>query len=326
MHTMLDELKDGLFPNMGQGKNAAYNSVDTSLWFFWALQQYGIISGKKEGGWKTYGKYLKSILDKFAKGTHYNISMHANGLLWQGEPGTALTWMDAIVDGKPVTGRVGYAVEVNALWYNAICFALEMAREANDKAFVRKWEKWPEIIRNSFKTYFWNDEKGYLADYVNGDYTDWSVRPNMLFAVSMPYSPVGNFISNAVIQKVKQDLLTKRGIRSLSPKNERYAGKYEGDQIQRDLAYHQGSAWPWLLGAYADAYLKLYGEAGKKDIEAIYDEFEDEMFNNGIATISEIYDGDPPHAAGGAISQAWNVAELLRIKWLLDNFTETKTD
>jgi predicted glycogen debranching enzyme len=320
--TMLDELKDGLFPNMGQGKHAAYNSVDTSLWFFWALQQYGIITGKKERGWKTYGKYMKRILEKFAKGTHFNICMHANGLLWQGEHGKALTWMDAVVDGKPVTGRVGYAVEVNALWYNAICFALELAQEAEDKTFVKKWEKWPKIIRNSFKEYFWDDEKKYLADHVNGDQVDWSVRPNMIFAVSMPNSPVGNFISNAVVQKVKQDLLTPRGLRTLSPKNVNYQGTYAGDQIQRDLAYHQGTVWPWLLGAYADAYLKLYGAAGAKDIEAVYDEFEDEMFDNGIGTVSEVYDGDPPHAAGGAISQAWNVAELLRIKWMLEHVAE----
>jgi predicted glycogen debranching enzyme len=248
--------------------------------------------------------------------------MHANGLLWQGEHGKALTWMDAVVDGKPVTGRVGYAVEVNALWYNAICFALELAEEADDKRFVKKWEKWPEIIRKSFKDYFWDDEKKYLADYVNSEYVDWSVRPNMIFAVSMPNSPVGTFISNAVVQKVKQDLLTPRGLRTLSPKNENYHGTYAGDQIQRDLAYHQGTVWPWLLGAYADAYLKLQGAAGIKDIEAVYDEFEDEMFDNGIATISEVYDGDPPHTAGGAISQAWNVAELLRIKWMLEHVAE----
>ena len=319
VHTMLGELKDGLFPKLGQGKNAVYSSVDTSLWFFWALQQYGIITGKRKEGWNIYGTYLKRILNKFAGGTHFNIKMHENGLLWQGEHGKALTWMDSVVYGKPVTARTGYAVEVNALWYNAIVFSLELAEEAGDKSFVRKWSKWPEIIRGSFKETFWENEKSYLADYVNDDFKDWSVRPNMLFAVSLPHSPVGRFISNSVLDKVKQELLTRRGLRSLSPKNINYIGKYKGDQTDRDLAYHQGTAWPWLLGAFADAYLKLHGEEGKAFIESIYQDFEEEMSKDGIGTISEVYDGDPPHKAGGAISQAWNVAELLRIRWMLDN-------
>lgn len=317
--TMLDELKHGLFPNMGQGKNASYNSVDTSLWFFWAIQQYGIITGKKKHGWDTFGKQMKSILNKFAAGTLYNIKMHDNGLLWQGEHGTALTWMDAMVHGKAVTGRVGYAVEVNALWYNAIMFALELAKENDDKAFVKKWSKQPEKIRSSFKEIFWDEEKKYLADYANEEHTDWSVRPNMIFAVSMPYSPIGSFISNSVLDKVKKELLTPYGLRSLSPKNLDYKGRYAGNQVERDLAYHQGTVWPWLLGAFADAYLKLHGNSGKAFIETIYQNFEKEMFENGIGTVSEVYDGDPPHTAGGAYSQAWNVAELLRIKWMLKN-------
>jgi len=182
--TMLSELKDGLFPSMGQGKNIVYNSVDTSLWFFWAIQQYLIFTKDSEKLWKTYGRYMKQILDRFLKGTHSNIVMHSNGLLWQGEKGKALTWMDAIVHGKAVTGRIGYAVEVNALWYNAIQFALELAEKESDKNFVKKWSKWPEIIRGSFKDIFWDEKELYLADYVNGDYKDRSVRPNMIFAVS----------------------------------------------------------------------------------------------------------------------------------------------
>ena len=319
VNTMLDELKHGLFPNMGQGKNAVYNSVDTSLWFFWALQQYGIITGKKKDGWATYGKYMKTILNKFANGTLYNIQMHDNGLLWQGEHGTALTWMDAVVHGKAVTGRVGYAVEVNALWYNAIKFALELAEEDGDKSFVKKWAKWPEIIRKSYKDTFWDEKKNYLADYVNGEYTNWDVRPNMIFAVSMPYSPVGSFISNAVVEKVRQELLTPTGLRSLSPKNHAYKGHYEGNQVERDLAYHQGTVWPWLLGAFSEAVLKLQGGIGKPFIESIYKSFEEDMFRNGIGAVSEVYNGDPPYKGGGAISQAWNVAELLRIKWMLEN-------
>ena len=319
VHTMLNELKNGLFPNMGQGKNATYNSVDTSLWFFWAIQQNGLINGKKKNTWDTYGKPMKSILNKFANGTLFNIKMHDNGLLWQGEHGHALTWMDAVVHGKAVSGRVGYAVEVNALWYNAICFALELAEENGDKSFVKKWKNWPEVIRSSYKATFWDEDKKYLADYVNSDHTDWSVRPNMIFALSMPHSPVGSFVSNSVLEKVTQELLTPYGLRSLSPKNLNYKGKYSGNQVDRDRAYHQGTVWPWLLGAFADAFLKLHGATGKAFIESIYLNFEKEMFKNGIGTVSEVYNGDPPHTASGAFSQAWNVAELLRIKWMIDN-------
>ncbi|MCF6170980.1 MAG: amylo-alpha-1,6-glucosidase [Bacteroidales bacterium] len=318
IHTMLHELKDGLFPNLGQGKNAAFNSADSSLWFFWALQQWQLMTGKKAKLWKTYGKSLKSILAHFSKGTHFNIGMHKNGLIWQGVNGKALTWMDAVVNGKPITPRIGYAVEINALWYNAVMFALELAEEAGDKTFVNEWKKWPEVVKQSFKATFWDDQKGYLADVVNGEYKDWSVRPNMIFAVSMPYSPLGNFTSNAVVHKVKQELLTPRGLRTLSPKNQAYKGKYFGDQSHRDEAYHQGTVWPWLLGAFADAYLKLRGKDGKAFIESLYWGFEEVMSEAGIGTISEVYDGNPPHTAGGAISQAWNVAELLRIKWMLD--------
>ncbi len=324
MNTMLNELKDGLFPNMGQGKNAVYNSVDTSLWFFWAIQQYEIITGKNEHIWKTYGKQMKDIIKRFARGTHFNISMHENGLLWQGEQGKALTWMDAVVHGKPVTGRTGYAVEVNALWYNAIMFMLELAEVNSDNGFIKKWSKWPEIIRNSFKDTFWDEEQEYLADYVNGDKKDWSVRPNMIFAVSLPHSPIGPYIQNAVLRKVQQELLTPRGLRTLSPKNSAYKGRYKSDPVQRDQAYHQGTVWPWLLGAFSEAYLKLYGKKGIEFIKTLYQGFEKEMTEQGIGTISEVYDGDPPHFAGGAISQAWNVAELLRMKWMMKNVKKLK--
>lgn len=324
--TMLSELKDGLFPNMGQGKNIMYNSVDTSLWFFWALQQYKVMADGDHQLWKTYGKYMKQILNKFVKGTQFNIVLHNNGLLWQGERGKALTWMDAIVHGKPVTERSGYAVEVNALWYNAIMFALQLAKEEGDKNFVSKWSKWPEIIKSSFKTTFWDEEYLYLADYVNGDYKDWSVRPNMIFAVSLPYSPLGSYMQNAVVQKVHQNLLTPRGLRSLSPRSPEYVGHYTGDHVERDLAYHQGSSWPWLLGAFSEAYLKLHGKKGIDLVNTLYQGFEKEMTEAGIGTISEIYDGDPPHIAGGAISQAWNIAELLRMKWMMKNLKKILTN
>ncbi|NOY51913.1 MAG: amylo-alpha-1,6-glucosidase [Chlorobi bacterium] len=316
MRTMISELKDGLFPNVGHGKQMAFNSADASLWFFWAVQKYTETLKNKPAAWKEYGKPMKSILSHFKKGTHNNIQMHDNGLVWQGVPGKALTWMDAVVNGKPVSGRIGYAVEINALWYNAIKFSLQMAEANGDDAFVRKWAKWPGIIEESFEYVFWDPEKRYLADYVNGDYKNWDVRPNMIFAASLPFSVLSENKQRGVLHKVKTELLTPRGLRSLSPKNPAYRASNVGDQDSRDLSYHQGVAWPWLLGAFADAYLRLHAD-GKAFIKDIYLGFEKEMSRKGIGTVSEIYDGDPPFEARGAISQAWSVAELLRINQMI---------
>ncbi len=313
LDTMLKELKNGLFPNVGSGELAAYNSVDTSLWFFWALNKLWD-HGSKVNIWEQYGKHMKKILNSFEKGTLHNIMMHDNGLIWAGEPGKALTWMDAIVDGQAVTPRIGYPVEINALWYNAICFSLELAKKAGDKTFIKKWSGWPEKIKKSFNDLFWNEGKGYLADYVVGDFKDFAVRPNMIFAVSMPYSMLEEEQMFKVLSVVKSELLTNRGLRTLSPKNHEYRGRYYGDPKARDKAYHQGTAWPWLLGAYSEAYLKLFGDNGIEAIQELYNGFEEEMTVDGIGTVSEVYDGNPPHYAGGAISQAWSVAELLRMK------------
>ena len=318
--TMIADLNGPLFPNVGSGSSSSYNSVDTSLWFFWALQQYGEFSNSQKDIWPEYGKKMKLILDGYRKGTLYNIKMLENGLLYAGEPGKALTWMDAIVHGKPVTPRIGLAVEVNALWYNAIMFSLEVAKLAKDSAFISKWTKIAEQIPPAFLKTFWNEEKGFLADYVDGEYKDWSVRPNMIFAASLPFSPVDEEIRKQVLSVVKRELLTSRGLRTLTPKNPAYKGAYFGNQADRDLAYHQGTVWPWLLGHFAEGYLKLHGGSGLSFIKSLYKGFEPVMTEHGIGTISEIYEGDPPHIARGAISQAWSVAELLRINWLIKQY------
>lgn len=317
INSILPELKDGLFPNVGHGKELSFSSVDTSLWFFWALQQYGLGLKDKSSIWNEYGKYMKKILNAFKKGTKFNIKMHDNGLVWQGEQGKALTWMDAVVHGKPVSPRTGFAVEVNALWFNAIKFSLEIATLAGDEGFVKEWKKWPAIIEESFVDTFWDSNKRYLADFVNGDFKNWDVRPNMIFAVSLPYSPLSENKQHGVLDIVQSDLLTPRGLRSLSPKNENYKGSYHGDQVKRDMSYHQGVVWPWLLGAFADAYFKLQGENAKPFISDLYHGFEKEMSKGGIGTISEIYEGDPPYEGRGGISQAWSVAELLRINKMI---------
>jgi len=321
IETMGKELKNGLFPNNGIGQNVDYNSVDAPLWYIWAIQKYVYKINSFLGIWKTFGKNIRAILNAFKKGTLYGIKMSNNGLIYSGQKGKALTWMDAIVDGKPVTPRMGYNVEVNALWYNAIKFALEIAKKSRDNEFINQWQDLPEKIKNSFIEYFWDENKGYLADYKNDEEgQSWDVRPNQVIATSMPFTMLAEEQAQKVLKVVESELLTPKGLRTLSPKNKNYIGRYEGNQRQRDLAYHQGTAWPWLLGHFVEGYLKIHRKSGVRLCEKIYHGFEDEMINSGIGTISEIFDADPPYEARGAISQAWSVSEIFRIKYLIDKF------
>lgn len=311
--TMVTRMKGGLFPNMGNDKDPAFNSVDAPLWFFWALQQYGEYCGRSKEIWERYGKGMKDILNGFINGLPFNIKKHDNHLIYAGAPGKALTWMDAIVNGEPVTPRTGYQVEINALWYNALMFTLELAEKANDKKYVKLLKDLTEKVKSSFIEYFWSDEKGYLADFVNEDKKDWSVRPNMVIAASLDYSPLTDEMKKSIIDLATSELLTPRGLRTLSPKNPHYKGTCEGTQEIRDRAYHQGTIWPWLLEHYCRAYLKLHKQSGVSHVKKLLDGFEEEMTKHGIGTIAEIYNGDPPHLAKGAISQAWSVAALLQI-------------
>jgi len=313
MDTMVSRMKGGLFPNMGNEKNPAFNSVDAPLWFFWALQQYVEYFGKHLEIWERYGKYMKDILNGFKEGLPFNIKMHSNSLIFAGAPGKALTWMDAVVHGVPVTPRTGYQVEINALWYNALMFTLELAQKSVDQKFIKSWQNLPDKVKDAFIETFWDNEKGFLADFVNGDKKDWAVRPNMVIAASLDYSPLTNEMKKSIIDIATSELLTPRGLRTLSPKNPNYKGIYEGSQESRDHAYHQGTVWTWLLEPYCRAYLKLQKQTGIAHVKKLLDGFEEEMTKHGIGTIAEIYNGDPPHQPKGAISQAWSVAALLQI-------------
>jgi len=264
---------------------------------------------------------MKIILGGLRNGKINGIYMKPNGLLYAISPGKALTWMDAIVDGKPVTQRGGMAVEINALWYNAIMFSMQLAEKSNDENFIVNWKAVAEKIPISFKDTFWSKEKGYLADYVDGDFKDWSIRPNMVFATSLPYSPISEKIRQLILEKIHHELLTPRGLRTLSPIDSKYIGNYEGSIKERDLAYHQGTVWPWLLSHYAEGFLKIYGKDGLEHVRPLYDNMEPTMFEHGLGSISEVYSGDPPHKAGGTISQAWSVSEIIRIKWLIDKYS-----
>lgn len=319
MDTMVKRLKDGLFPNVGSEKNPAYNSVDASLWFIWALQQFADYEPEYDL-WTRYGKYIKNILKYYRQGTLYNIRMLENGLIYAGVEGKALTWMDAVVNDIPVTPRIGSPVEISALWYNAVWFSLELAAKAGDTRFVQEWNELPEMIGSSFIRNFWDDSLGYLADYVRDDFKDMSVRPNQVVAAGLRYSPLTSEMKKSILDVVQNELLTPRGLRTLSPKNQNYKGVYEGNQEQRDLAYHQGTAWPWLLEHFCRAYLDIHKQSGLSLVKRIYAEFEEEMSDRGIGSVSEVYDGDPPHQGKGAISQAWSIAALLRIRRMIKSF------
>ena len=318
LDTQVGRMKDGLFPNMGLLDNAAYNSVDAPLWFFWSVQQY-----LQKGGtdaWDRYGEAMKAVIDSFRQGTVFNIQMRENGLIYAGAPGKSLTWMDAVVNGIPVTQRMGYDVEINALWYNAVSFVLDLARQVKDRKFIKEYESLPELIKNSFHEVFCDVQHGYPADYVNDEEgRNTFVRPNMLIAVSLPYSMLTKEEMQRVLDVADKELVTPRGLRTLSPGNPLYKGTYHGNQEERDKAYHNGTVWPWLLGPFCEGWLKVYGKQGVHKVRKLIYGLEEVMSEHGVSTISEIYDGDPPHAPNGAISQAWSVGEVLRIIDLLEN-------
>ncbi len=313
--TMTREMKDGMFPNMG----VAYNSVDAPLWFFWALQQLEKHIGAAEV-WRRWGDKMKDVLSCYRRGVGEVVALHANGLVWASNPTHAMTWMDAIVDGRPVTGRDGYQVEINALWYNAVKYTLELAAQAADDAFVGEWGAMPEKIKESFLEKFWMADERRLADYVDMSVRNHYIRPNQVIACALPYVMLSPEQIQGVISNVRQHLLTPKGLRTLSPRNPLYEGRCEGDQPTRDRAYHQGTVWPWLLEFYVRANFDLLGKAFLADAEDILAAFEEDLNSYGIGSICEIYDGDPPHEQRGTISQAWSVGALLRINEMIQQY------
>ena len=320
--TILDNasrnLKGTSFLLENEKRDHIYNSVDIPLWYIWAVQQYKKHTGDSAEVWKSYGKKMMEILETYNNGDSKYVKIHNNGLLWQGETGKPLTWMDAVVAGKPVTPRAGYAVEINALWYNAICFVLELSKENRNKIFAKKWEVIKELIEENFYNIFWTEQRQHLADYVDENGQNIFTRPNQILATSLQYSPVNDETKAKILKSVKQELLTTKGIRTLSPKNPLYKGRYEGDEATRNESHHQGTAMPWLLGHYVEGNFKLYGKSFISTAKEIIYAFEEDMTTYGIASICEMYDGDPPQTAAGSLSQAWSVAEILRIMKMIE--------
>lgn len=312
---IMDTALNPLLTYMEQGKpDKVIHEIDhpdVGLWAIWAIQQYAKALGVEKARTR-YGELVGKIIGYVINQKHPDLKLTDNGLLFADGRDKAITWMNSTVNGRPVVPRSGYIVEFNALWYNALCFYKELMGGApidGVEQVIQKVEKsFPETFINGFN---------YLFDYVNGSFVDWSVRPNMIFAVSLPYSPLTRLQKRAVLDIVTKELLTPKGLRSLSPKSEGYRPYYVGPQYERDLAYHQGTAWPWLLGAYLEAYLRVFGKGGTAFVERMLISMEEEMSNHCIGTIAELFDGNPPFTGRGAISFAMNVAAMLRVLDLL---------
>ena len=322
MKTSEKALREFMADKPVSGKLYEVEQPDVPLWAVWAMQQYAKEVGR-EKCFQMYGKLLQDIITYIIKGGHPNLRLDDNGLLYSNGRDRAVTWMNSTANGKPVVPRSGYIVEFNALWYNALKFCASMAADKGDAKGAEDLEKRAALAKTSFVDTFVN-EYGYLLDYVDGNMMDWSVRPNMIFAVALDYSPLNQEQMKNVVDICTRELLTPKGLRSLSPKSGGYNPIYVGPQTQRDYAYHQGTAWPWLGGFYMEACLKLYKRSRLSFIERQLVGYEDEMDYHALGTISELFDGNPPFHGRGAMSFAMNVAEILRTLKLMDKYTYQK--
>ena len=288
---------------------------DVPLWAVWAIQQYAKSAGRDKCS-QMYGKLLEDIIHYIIDGNHPNLRLDDNGLLYADGRDKAVTWMNSTANGRPVVPRSGYIVEFNALWYNALKFCASIATDNGRVDEAAELNDLADVAGESFVNTFLN-EYGYLYDYVDGNMVDWSVRPNMVFAVAFDYSPLSKEQKRSVLDICTRELLTPKGLRSLSPKSGGYNPMYVGQQTQRDYAYHQGTAWPWLEGFYFEACIKLYKHTRLSFIERQLVGFEDEMSYHALGSISELFDGNPPFNGRGAMSFAMNVAEILRATKML---------
>jgi len=325
LRTFLSLERGGLLPNfISENGEPAYNSADASLWFFWTVQQYLAQGGDTEIVHGDFFPVMSRIIGSVINGTSPMYTLMGNGTVGAGNERTQLTWMDAVVRGVPVTPRHGCAVEINALWYNALMFYIELLRTRGEKVGA-KTEDTALRLEKSFPALFWNENAHCLFDVVRGEFRDPSVRPNQILAVSLPYSPLPQDMMKAVMVKVAGELLTPYGIRSLSPADPAFHPRYEGSQEERDAAYHQGTVWPWLVAHFGEGYLKVCEsfEAGKRFLESHLDPLLTRFpADFGICSIPEIYNGSPPYKPKGCISQAWSLAELIRLHAILEKGTK----
>jgi predicted glycogen debranching enzyme len=322
-------LRDGLIPNMfPEGKiSGLYHTADASLWFFHAADRYIQATDDSETLEVLLPKFL-NIIEHHKKGTDFGIGVDpTDGLLRQGAPGYQLTWMDAKVDDWVVTPRRGKAVEINALWYNALCVTARWLEIEGEKDRASQISAMASGVRASFNSRFWSAELGYCYDVVDqeGGGNDASLRPNQVLSISLPHAVLAEDKWKSVLTIVRKELVTPVGLRSLAPSDPNYKARYDGDLRARDAAYHQGTVWAWLIGPFFDAWLRAY-PGDLETARSLLAGFNGEMSEAGIGTISEIFDAEAPFNPRGCIAQAWSVAEVLRCELKLRAGERTQAD
>lgn len=294
---------------------------DVLLWAVWCIQQYCKVGNIPDAVQK-YGSLVLDLLNWIQTGKHAGLTLHENGLLFaSGGREKAITWMNSTSRKRPIIPRSGYIVEFNALWYNAQMFCADVARQLGNEVRAKALETAAAVTKQGFLDVFLN-EHGYLLDYVDGDRMSWEVRPNMVFPCAFDYSPLDQKQKKTILDFCTKELLTPKGLRSLSPKSGAYNPMYVGPQQQRDFAYHQGTAWPWLAGFYMEACLRVFGRSRVSFVERQLVGYEEELFYHCIGTLPELFDGNPPFHGRGAISFAMNVAEIMRVVKLLDKYNK----
>lgn len=319
-----EEILDNLIADNQERLFHRTTQVEAPLRLAGALGRYIEYGADPKAVWKKYGPTVKGIIESYLPGRRVEVAMQPNGLLWAQLDHWALSWMNTYVDGNPVTERAGYQVETNAMWFQSILFAVTMEREysPSDSTFLKEWSHILDLIRENFQTTFWNAGSGYLADYVDNAGQHLEVRPNMLYALVGEDIPVEPEIARRVLQVIDNELVTRRGIRTLSPRHSEYKGVYEGSQTDRDLAYYNGCCLTFLLGPYCEVCFKMKGAAFLNKAQWLVNGFYEDLNKHGVGAFSELYDGDPPHEPHGAISSALSTAALLEVEYLKNKYKE----
>jgi predicted glycogen debranching enzyme len=319
-----EEILDNLIADNQERLFHRTTQVEAPLRLADTLGRYIEYGADPKAVWKKYGPTVKGIIESYLPGRRVEVAMQPNGLLWAQLDHWALSWMNTYVDGNPVTERAGYQVETNAMWFQSVLFAVTMERKysPSDSAFLKEWSHILDLIRENFQNTFWNARAGYLADYVDNAGQHLEVRPNMLYALVGEDIPVEPEIAQRVLQVIDNELVTRRGIRTLSPRHSEYKGVYEGSQTDRDLAYYNGCCLTSLLGPYCEVCFKMKGAAFLNKAQWLVNGFYEDLNKHGVGAFSELYDGDPPHEPHGAISSALSTAALLEVEYLKNKYKE----
>jgi predicted glycogen debranching enzyme len=321
-----EEILDNLIADNQERLFHRTTQVESPLFLGQLLERYIDFGADPKAVWDKYGSTVKGILESYLPGKRAEVAMQPNGLLWAQEDRKALTWMNAYIDGYPVTERAGYQVETNAFWYETICFALGMEEKFGNKngGFVKEFSKIAELVKRNYQNTFWNKDAGYLADYVDNDGQHLEVRPNMLFTLACQHPLIEDEIAERCLNIISKELVTSRGIRTLSPRHSEYQSVYEGSQRERDLSYHNGSTRPSLLAPYAEVCFKFAGESFLSRAEWLVKGFYQDLNKHGVGAFAELYDGDPPHEPHGAIASALSTAALLYVDYLIEKYKEDR--